>query len=135
MDNPDRRRIAMAEIDPRQDGRFAAAWALGYVAAGEAAGLEVLTPGALTGPFGVLGRDGPRPVFAVVRDLAALAAQPRRACRSSAPDRLLAVAAETSEGTVALLANISAETCDVAIGGTSARLTLDAYETARIAIA
>jgi hypothetical protein len=135
MDNPDRRRIAMAEIDPRQDGRFAAAWALGYVAAGEAAGLEVLTPGALTGPFGVLGRDGPRPVFAVVRDLAALAGQPRRACRSSAPDRLLAVATESPEGTVVLLANISAETCDVAIGGTSARLTLDAYETARIAIA
>lgn len=134
MDNPDRRRIAMASVDPRQDGRFAAAWMLGYAAASEAAGLDTLTPGALTGPFGVLGRDGPRPVHGVVRDLAALAGLPRRACGSSAPDRIRAVAADAPEGTVLLLANITAEPCAVAIGGTSETIKLDAYETARIAI-
>jgi len=134
MDNPERRRIAMAEIDPRQDGRFAPAWALGYVAASEAADLDLLTPGALTGPFGLLGSHGPRPVFAVVRDLAALAGLPRRACRSSAPDQMLAVAAETPNGTVVLLANIGAEPCQVAVEGASAPVTLDAYETARIAL-
>ncbi|MBC9032020.1 hypothetical protein IAG41_06415 [Sphingomonas sp. JC676] len=132
MDNPDRRRMAMAEIDPRQDGRFAAAWMLGYVAASEAAGLEALTPGALTGPFGVLGRDGPRPVYGVVRDLAALAGLPRRACRSSAPDRILAIAVDAPEGTVLLLANITADPRDVALD--SGKISLDAYEITRIAI-
>src|SRR3546814_18090467 len=77
----------MAGVDPRQDGRFAAAWALGYVAASEGGRLETLTLGALTGPFGMLGPAGPRPVFEVVRHLAALAGAPRRAYRSSAPDQ------------------------------------------------
>ncbi|WP_213981795.1 hypothetical protein [Sphingomonas sp. dw_22] len=135
MDNPGRRRIAMAEVDPRQEGRFAAAWALGYAAASEAAALELLTLGALTGPFGVLGGDGPRPVFAAVRDLAALAGLPRRACRSSAPDRVRAVGAEGPESTVVLLANITAEPCDVMLDGAPGKISLDAYETARIAIA
>src|SRR3546814_1913310 len=57
MDNPDRGRVPMAGVDPRQDGRFAAAWALGYVAASEGGRLETLTLGALTGPFGMLGRS------------------------------------------------------------------------------
>src|SRR3546814_8537016 len=57
MDNPDRGRVPMAGVDPRQDGRFAAAWALGYVAASEGGRLETLTLGALTGPFGMLGPE------------------------------------------------------------------------------
>ncbi|RIA43751.1 hypothetical protein DFR49_1980 [Hephaestia caeni] len=130
MDNPDRGRVPMASVDPRQDGRFAAAWALGYVAAGEAGGLETLTLGALTGPFGVLGPDGPRPVFSIVRDLAALAGAPRRACRSSAPDRVLAVAS----GDHMLLANLTPAPCVVRVEDTSHRLDLDAYETRRIAL-
>ncbi|UIJ45253.1 hypothetical protein LZK98_19775 [Sphingomonas cannabina] len=131
MDNPDRRRIPMAQADPRQDGRFAAAWTLGYVAASEAAGLDTLTLGALTGPFGLLGDDGPRPVFATVKELAALAGSPRRACRSSAPDRVLAVATDRA----VLLANLTAEPCEVRIDGTARRLTLGAYETANVSVA
>src|SRR3546814_5720366 len=49
MDNPDRGRVPMAGVDPRQDGRFAAAWALGYVAASEGGRLETLTLGAQIG--------------------------------------------------------------------------------------
>src|SRR3546814_20130204 len=94
MDNPDRGRVPMAGVDPRQDGRFAAAWALGYVAASEGGRLETLTLGALTGPFGMLGPDGPRPVFEVVRHLPAPAGAPRRAYRSSAPDPVLTVATD-----------------------------------------
>src|SRR3546814_6429618 len=103
MDNPDRGRVPMAGVDPRQDGRFAAAWALGYVAASEGGRLETLTLGALTGPFGMLGPDGPRPVFEVVRHLAALAGAPRRAYRSSAPDQVLTVATDD----IMLLANLT----------------------------
>ncbi|MGK6319510.1 D-apionate lactonase [Sphingomonas sp. DT-204] len=125
MDNPDRRRIPMAQVDPRQDGRFAAAWTLGYVAASEEASLDALTPGALTGPFGLLGDNGPRPVFATVRSLAALAGAPRRSCRSSAPERVLGIATDRT----ILLANITADSCEVRIEGTAHRLTLDAYET------
>lgn len=131
MDNPDRRRIPMAKADPRQDGRFAAAWTLGYVAASEEAGLDTLTLGALTGPFGLLGDGGPRPVFATVKDLAASSGAPRRACRSSAPDRVLAVAVDHT----ILLANITAEPCEVRIDGTAHRLTLGAYETASVSAA
>src|SRR3546814_3720384 len=105
MDNPDRGRVPMAGVDPRQDGRFAAAWALGYVAASEGGRLETLTLGALTGPFGMLGPDGPRPVFEVVRHLAALAGAPRRAYRSSAPDQVLTVATDD----IMLLANLTPE--------------------------
>src|SRR3546814_9204817 len=105
MDNPDRGRVPMAGVDPRQDGRFAAAWALGYVAASEGGRLETLTLGALTGPFGMLGPDGPRPVFEVVRHLAALAGAPRRAYRSSAPDQVLTVATDD----IMLLANLPPE--------------------------
>src|SRR3546814_19466956 len=81
----------MAGVDPRQDGRFAAAWALGYVAASEGGSLETLTLGALTGPFGLLGPDGPRPVSEVVRHLSAPAGAPRPAYRPSAPALLLPV--------------------------------------------
>ena len=57
MENPNSERIAMASWDPRQDGLFAAAWTIGYAARTDEAKLEVLTIGALTGPFGLL-RDG-----------------------------------------------------------------------------
>ena len=57
MENPNSERIAMASWDPRQDSLFAAAWTIGYAARTDEAKLEVLTIGALTGPFGLL-RDG-----------------------------------------------------------------------------
>ena len=53
--NPDGRRIAMAERDPRHDGLFAAAWAVGYAARVVPAGLEQLTLSGFAGTFGLLG--------------------------------------------------------------------------------
>ena len=101
MPNPGRERIPMAMADPRQDGRFAAAWTIGYAAATEGAALDTLTLGALTGPMGVAGR----PVFEAVQALAKLAGSERHECRSSAPDRVAAIAA----GGTILLANLTAE--------------------------
>jgi hypothetical protein len=126
--NPDRRRVPMARNDPRQDGRFAAAWTLGYAAGTEDAQLDTLTLGALTGPLGIVGEHGARPVFTAVAMLAALAGAPRRACWTSAPDKLAAIYA----GGTLLLANLTPEPLRARLldGRTE---TLDAYATVRIA--
>lgn len=105
MPNARRERIAMATLDPRQDGQFAAAWTIGYAAATQEAGLDTLTLGALTGPLGVIGDDGPRPVFDAIEMLTALAGRKRHACRSTAPDRIAAIAA----GQRAIIANLTDE--------------------------
>lgn len=104
MPNPHRERVAMAKFDPRQDGAFAAAWTVGYAAATEEGALDTLTLGALSGPLGVIGDDGPRPVFVAVGALAGMAGRTRRACRSAAPGEVAAVA--TAE--IILLANLTA---------------------------
>jgi hypothetical protein len=121
MPNPDRERIAMATEDPRQDGRFAAAWTIGYAATTAGFGLDTLTLGALTGPLGIVGR----PVIEAVTALAKLAGQQRNAIRSSAPDKIAAVAA----GGIVIVANLTAETQIVRIGGTET--TLAPFEIAR----
>jgi hypothetical protein len=105
MPNTVRERIPMATFDPRQDGRFAAAWTIGYAAATEGAALDTLTLGALTGALGVIGDEGPRPVFAAVAALSALAGQERHACLSSAPDKVAAVAVDG----MAVVANLTAD--------------------------
>ena len=112
MPNPARERIAMAMADPRQDGRFAAAWTIGYAAATEGAALDTLTLGALTGPLGVLGDEGPRPVFAAVAMLARMTGLERRECRSSAPDKIAALAA----GGIVVVANLTADVQVARIG-------------------
>ena len=95
MENPSSERIAMASWDPRQDGLFAAAWTIGYAARTVEAKLEVLTIGALTGPFGLL-RDGSdtgqvRPVFHAASGLSSLAGKELVGCRSSRPSDILAI--------------------------------------------
>ena len=112
MPNPARERIAMAMADPRQDGHFAAAWTIGYAAATEGAALDTLTLGALTGPLGVLGDEGPRPVFAAVAMLARMTGLERRECRSSAPDKIAAIAA----GGMVVVANLTADVQVARIG-------------------
>lgn len=112
MPNPARERIAMATADPRQDGHFAAAWTIGYAAATEGAALDTLTLGALTGPLGVLGEEEPRPVFAAVAMLARMAGLERRVCRSSAPDKIAAIAA----GGMMVVANLTADVQEVRVG-------------------
>lgn len=111
MPNPDRRRMPMAVMDPRQDGRFAAAWTIGYAAATGEARLDTLTLGGLTGPLGAIGDAGPRPVFEAVRRLAALAGQTRYACTISRPNEVAALCA----GDSLLLANLTDQPCPVRV--------------------
>ncbi|EAS51814.1 conserved hypothetical protein [Aurantimonas manganoxydans SI85-9A1] len=72
--NPDRRRVAMADDDPRHAGRFAAAYAVGLASAFAAAGISVWTPAELYGPRGLFAPDGSRlPLTDAIGALAACA--------------------------------------------------------------
>jgi hypothetical protein len=107
MPNPERRRMPMAERDPRQDGLFAAAWMVGMAARLAEAGVESFIGAALTGPFGLLAEGAPgrrRPVFHAARWLAALGGAPAIRVTSDDPARVLALAGATQAGDRVLLA-------------------------------
>jgi D-apionolactonase len=116
MENPDGGRIAMANRDPRHNGRFAEAFALGYAIRVLDAGLECLTLSALTGPFGLVADAGEphsagsdRPLAEAVRLFAASAGGTWSEIISSAPSQVLAFATNTREGAELHLVNLSAE--------------------------
>lgn len=113
-DNPDGRKMTMVENDPRQKEPFAAAWLIGYAAAVADAGLEVLTLGSLTGPFGVV--DGGRrlPAFDAVKLISSLAGRDSRPVASSDPTRVLALAG----GDTVLVANLTETPQAVIVEGT-----------------
>ncbi|HWT61846.1 MAG TPA: hypothetical protein VN150_04585, partial [Ochrobactrum sp.] len=80
MANPNGKRIAMANRDPRHNGKFAESFAMAYAISVLNAGLDSLTLSALTGPFGLIaGENEPtaagdkRPLFNAVKLLAQLA--------------------------------------------------------------
>jgi hypothetical protein len=76
--NPDRKRIAMAEDDPRQKGLFAAAWTVGYAAAIADTAVATLALNHLAGPAGLADSDGNLyPVFHVMAALCGAGGKPR----------------------------------------------------------
>ncbi|QFY63986.1 hypothetical protein FZ934_27685 (plasmid) [Rhizobium grahamii] len=108
MENPRGERIPMANRDPRHNGRFAEAFALGYAIRVLDADLECLTLSALTGPFGLIAEAGEpvaegerRPLFDTVQKLARLSGATWTECTSSAPSEVLAfIAGEQSESSL-----------------------------------
>jgi hypothetical protein len=150
-DNPDLSRIPMANIDPRHNGRFGAAWTLAYAATVASAGLEVLTLSTLAGSFGLIAGKGEpstegelRPLAHVISALGELSGKPLHVVETSRPnavlglgtsDTLLLVNITPSNQRIALGARPQAiEILDggfhsVAMGDT---LELDAYGCARI---
>ncbi|MBX4891290.1 D-apionate lactonase [Rhizobium bangladeshense] len=127
MDNPSGGRIPMANRDPRHNGRFAGAFALGYAIRVLDAGLECLTLSALAGPFGlVAGPDEPteqggrRPLFNAVRTLSGLAGASWQECVSSSPSDVLAFIAVDAAGAKLHMVNLTCEERKVdcgALGG------------------
>ncbi|MGK9230223.1 hypothetical protein KXS07_00910 [Inquilinus limosus] len=108
MPNPGRRRIPMAAEDPRQSGLFAAAWMIGYAARVAEAGLEALTVGAPTGPFGLIRGDGTVvPAFHAARMLAEIAGWRHVACHMKDDQQVAALATRSPAGTTLLLANLT----------------------------
>ena len=100
LPNPHGARLPMADDDPRQRGRFAAAWTAGYAAAIAPAGIAVWVPAALTGPRGLLDDHGALlPVGEVVRDLARRAGAEVLQAGPSLPRRFAVLATRDAEGT------------------------------------
>jgi D-apionolactonase len=116
-DNPALERIPMANRDPRHNGLFAAAWAVGYAARCLAAQPDMLTLSALAGDLGLTaGTSEPspsgamRPLFHVVQALSECARHHFTECHVSRPDEIAAVAADDSQGKrFAVIANLTAQ--------------------------
>ncbi|MBY3121464.1 D-apionate lactonase [Rhizobium laguerreae] len=116
MDNPEGARIPMANRDPRHNGRFAEAFALGYAIRVLDAGLECLTLSALSGPFGLIAgpaepteQGGRRPLFNTVRTLSRLAGASWQECVSSSPSEVLAFTARDAAGARLHVVNLTGE--------------------------
>ena len=117
MPNPENRRIAMADDDPRQRGLFGAAWLAGYCAAVRDAGLVALTLGALTGPRGIIDAQGrPYPIAVVASALAAIGGRPRLDCESSTPTQVAVFGGRRADGAhVLVCANLTAHAQSVVL--------------------
>ncbi|MBY3173844.1 hypothetical protein HFO27_04155 [Rhizobium leguminosarum] len=116
MDNPAGARIPMANRDPRHNGRFAEAFALGYAIRVLDAGLECLTLSALSGPFGLIAgpaepteQGGRRPLFNTVRTLSRLAGASWQECVSSSPSEVLSFIARDAAGARLHVVNLTGE--------------------------
>lgn len=126
-DNPGLARMPMANVDPRHNGQFGAAWALAYAATVAPAGLDVLTLSTLAGPFGLVAGEGEpvaagglRPLGDVIARLGALSGERFHAVETSRPDAVLGLGVQ---GRV-LLANITPDRQRVALGRKAEAVTL-----------
>ena len=120
-ENPRQQRIAMAGADPRQRGLFAAAWAVGAMAATQGHKVSSLALSGLVGPFGVVhrGDSWPQlfhqepnaelvsPLFHVVRFLSVMGGAERMAI-SYAGDGIVGVASRAPAGVRLVVANLGA---------------------------
>ncbi|MEX2692771.1 D-apionate lactonase [Rhizobium mongolense] len=114
MDNPSGARIPMANRDPRHNGRFAEAFALGYAIRALDADLECLTLSALIGSSGLIAgptepiqEGGRRPLFNTVRTLSALAGSSWQECLSSSPSKVLAFVVNGTTGARLHIVNLT----------------------------
>lgn len=117
-DNLARGRIPMANVDPRHNGQFGAAWTLAYAATVASSGLELLTLSTLAGSSGLVAGAGEatalddlRPLAHVLARLGALAGEVVHAVETSRPDALLGLASQDR----LLLVNITAQPQVVAL--------------------
>jgi hypothetical protein len=136
--NPHQVRVPMARCDPRHRGMFAAAWAVGAVAATEGYGVASLSLTSPVGPFGMICRsiDGQMavhncrgdmavyPLFHVITALGELEQSPRLSVLGLPPE-LKVVAAETSKGCLLVCTNLSPDSLGVELPRRGAIRRLD----------
>lgn len=110
--NPGMTRIPMANVDPRHNGQFAAAFAAAYAATVAPAGVELLTLATLAGSFGLVAGEGEpcpvgclRPLAEVIRALGAMAGEAALLAETDRPDAIMAIATASR----LLIANITPE--------------------------
>jgi len=137
VENPQQNRIAMAGADPRQRGLFAAAWAVGAVAATEGHGVSSMALSAFVGPFGVIhrpeawmqplyeGADMVRPLFHVVRFMSTMGGAPRLRMRS-AENGIVGVASQDRSGIRLMIANLGTDVSHVRLPHAAETRSLDA---------
>jgi hypothetical protein len=123
-DNPELIRKPMAKYDPRQQGLFAAAWAVGALTATEGRRVTSIALAAPAGPFGLSAGPDVAPLYHVVRAAAAIAGQPRVTV-AGLPDRVFAVGCRANGRTRLLIANLSAGAETLPMGDGAETRTLD----------
>ena len=107
--NPSGLRIPSSTIDPRQTALFGAAYAVAALAQAVSAGVETLTLGAPTGPFGILDSNGtPKPMRAVVTELNPVAGARCHPLRTGKPG-VHGIAYSFGKSRRALIANLTTE--------------------------
>lgn len=126
VENIQQGRMAMAGADPRQRGLFAAAWAVGAVAATEGHNVASLALAAFVGPLGAIHRQEawPQPlypdsstaivypIFHVIRFLSAMGGAARLSLQAK-PNGIVGVAAKGPSGIQLILANLGASVSQV----------------------
>ncbi len=147
--NPANSRICLSRIDPRQRGLFNAAWTLGYIAACASQGVEVVTLGDMTGPFGHIYRktdfeqpwydqqsgDLLYPAFQILAGLTPLSGTTLLSSVSSGAGRVAVIAAQREGRTIVWVANLTNEAQSVELsapvsGGRMALLDESSFEQA-----
>jgi hypothetical protein len=128
MENSLQNRIAMAGADPRQRSLFAAAWAVGAVAATEGHKVSSLALSALVGPFGAIHRREAwvqpgyqesravmvYPIFHVLRFMSEMGGAPRLLMRS-AENGIVGVASQDHSGIRVIIANVGTDVSHVSL--------------------
>jgi hypothetical protein len=137
--NPDNKRACLSRLDPRQRGLFNAAYTIGYAAACARGGVNALSMGAPTGPFGFIHRkmDGPHPfydgqpegalypAFHVMAELAADSGAKLVEAVSNRKNAVEAFAYRANGGTVLWLTNLTPDAQEVVLkGGGRARIAV-----------
>jgi hypothetical protein len=122
VDNPRRERLAMAMADPRQRGLFAAAFAVGAVAAAAAGGVLSLAPGMASGPLGLTDDAcAATPLYHVVRALGHLSGAEVEIAGHN-PGGLVAIRAAGRDGLRGVVANLGEAAADLRLEGERAAL-------------
>jgi hypothetical protein len=126
VENIRQNRLAMAGADPRQRSLFAAAWAVGAVAATEGHKVSSLALSALVGPFGAIHRREAwaqpgyqdsgtvmvYPIFHVVRFMSMMGGAPRLLMRS-AGSGIVGVASQDHSDIRLIMANLGTDVSHV----------------------
>jgi len=143
VENLQQNRIAMAGADPRQRGLFAAAWAVGAVAATEGHGVSSMALSAFVGPFGVIhrpeawmqplyeGADMVYPLLHVVRFMSRMGGAPRLLMRS-AGNGIVGVASQDRSDIRLIIANLGTDVSHVRLphAAETRSLNTDSFQSA-----
>jgi hypothetical protein len=139
MENSLQNRVAMAGADPRQRGLFAAAWAVGAVAATEGHKVSSLALSALVGPFGAIhqreawaqpgyqesGTVMVYPIFHVLRFMSLMGGAPRLLVRP-AGNGIVGVAAKDRSHVRLMIANLGTDVSHLRLPSDAEILSLNA---------